>query len=375
MRHLGSSWATWQAVLRFVLLAQSLAFVFNQRAFAIADDSRFQVELSGEPKLSSFSAEITSNLQTIKVRIGKHLIGKLVKVEVALKNALDCDLDLELQPSCNCTGLSMTRMNATRSESILIRADVKMPSSPQEFSSAIQFHDRQRDITFAMVVEADVVDVVTIEPSHIVIEESARPFSGTITIKPNVPNLKILKLESGSDRFRVLDQPQTDPSKYSVLIQPSDTENTREESFSIRIVYEHSVDLVKTNGDDPKAEVSAAPITRDLIVPVRYTDRISMGPRISTWRLSDGRYQATLYLVGVSPEKSLEQGKLSLSNGKVRIKVQAEQITVRSEKAVVFKASFDPKEIPDLEAGESWKIEIESLKYRASSSVVLETFK
>ena len=223
-----------------------------------------------------------------------------------------------------------------------------------------------------MVVEADVIDVVAIEPSQIVIDQSNRPFSTTICIRPTDPNVKVIKMESESDRFRIVDDKEIEPSNYSVLIQPSEAEDTLEESFSIRIVYELTEASSESPRKDSKSEASAVPITKDFFVPVRYTDRVSMGPRVSTWKLIDGRYRAKLYLQGLSPEKNLDQGKLTLSNGKLRIPVETGKLFKRTEKAVVFEASFDPNELPNLAEDESWSIEFESLKFRASSRVVLE---
>ena len=347
-------------------------YAVNQPMLAFADEITRQVTPTNDSKTERYSVDISKNLQVIPVNIGKHLVGKIAKVEVSLKNTLDSDLDLVLRPACNCTGLSLSKMSAARSENIVVIADVKMPGSAQKFSSAIQFTDQKREISFVMVVEADVIDVVAIEPSQIVIDQSNRPFSTTICIRPTDPNVKVIKMESDSDRFRILNDREIEPSKYSVLIQPSEAEDTLEESFSIRIVYEHTEASNESLGKDSKSEALAVPITKDFFVPVRYTDRVSMGPRVSTWKLKDGRYRAKLYLQGLSPEKNLDQGKLTLSSGKLRIPVKTDQLFKRTEKAVVFEASFDQNELPTSTEEESWIIEFESLKFRASSRVVLE---
>ena len=368
----GTGWAKWRAGLRCVLFAHAAMYVANAPMLAFADEIMRQVTPTNDSKPERYSVDISKNLQVIPVNIGKHLVGKIAKVEVSLKNTLDSDLDLVLRPACNCTGLSLSKMSAAKSESIVVIADVKMPGSAQKFTSAIQFTDQKREISFVMVVEADVIDVVAIEPSQIVIDQSNRPFSTTICIRPTDPNVKVIKMESESDRFRIVDDKEIEPSNYSVLIQPSEAEDTLEESFSIRIVYELTEASSESPGKDSKSEASAVPITKGFFVPVRYADRVSMGPRVSTWKLIDGRYRAKLYLQGLSPEKNLDQGKLTLSNGKLRIPVETDKLFKRTEKAVVFEASFDPNELPNLAEDKSWIIEFESLKFRASSRVVLE---
>lgn len=303
----------------------------------------------------------SQNLQVIRVDIGTCLIGTSVKVEVSLKNNLDQDLDLDLKPSCNCTDLSITKKRAVKSEAIVIRSQVKLPSSPQKFSSHIQFVDSKRSISFALVVESNVIDAVTIDPSPMFIDQSDRSFSTTISVRSNVPGLKIINVESNSQRLQILKNRELEPSKYAVIFQPDEKGDLVEESFAVRIAYE--------------LDGSAEPITRDFFLPVRYTDRVSIGPRISTWKLEGGRYRSKLYLLGVTPEISFDQSKLTITNGKARIPITSKMLNKRAEKAIVFEGSFDEKDLPSVGENETWKIEIESLKYRASSQVVFEVSK
>jgi hypothetical protein len=359
-------------VVLWVHLAILVAFQSNRVA---ADEGKRPAEPSSSAKPMSFSADILENQQTITVDVGTQLVGTSVKVEVSLKNTLDTDLNLDLKPSCNCTALSTLKMRAAKSEAIVIRTEVKIPASAKKFQSSIMFVDQQRTIAFALVVEANVIDSISIEPSPLVIDRSDIPFSTTISVRPSGSNIKIIKAVSESERLRFLEAQNPEATKYAIVIQPSERKDELEESLSIRVVYEHTTPPGESAVPDSKTDLKTEPITRDFFLAVRYTDRVSIGPSLSTWRLVDGRYRAKLYLLGISPESNLDQGKLLITNGKVNIPVQTEKLTKRADKAVIFEGSFDEMDLPTFGENETWKIEFESLKCRASSQVVFEASK
>lgn len=319
-----------------------------------------------------FSADLVESLQVISVNLGTQFVGKTVKVEVSLKNALNHDLDLAVQPSCNCTGLSKTKINVTSGGVFAVLPDVQLPNSPQKFSSSIQFLDQQRAISFALVFEADVVDLVQLEPSLLVVTDSSSLFQASISVKPNIAGLSITRLVSSDERFRIIGAVDNTVSRCMVVVEPPDTLMTMEESFPIRVFYRTSTECEVTKSEGSDSEQLNDIKSRDCQVVVRYIDRIAIGPSISTWKFIDGRYYSKLYVRGLLPEKSLEQGKFRLTNGRVQIPVQVREFAKRTEKALIFEGSFDAKDLPSLDKDESWKFEIECLKYRASSEVVLE---
>ena len=90
----GIGWAKWCSGLRCVLFAHAAMYVANAPMLAFADEIMRQVTPTNDSKPERYSVDISKNLQVIPVNIGKHLVGKIAKVEVSLKNTLDSDLDL-----------------------------------------------------------------------------------------------------------------------------------------------------------------------------------------------------------------------------------------------------------------------------------------
>ena len=123
-------------------------------------------------KTVALTTSLTKNEQVLTVNTGQFLVGEIVSVEITVKNGLDHDLDVTLQPACNCTNLSTTEMSAASGNDLTFQATITMPSSPQTLTSEIQFVDRKRAISFVLAINATIVDFVAIERTPIEFENS-----------------------------------------------------------------------------------------------------------------------------------------------------------------------------------------------------------
>ena len=319
-------------------------------------------------KTVALTTSLTKNEQVLTVNTGQFLVGEIVSVEITVKNGLDHDLDVTLQPACNCTNLSTTEMSAASGNDLTFHATITMPSSPQTLTSGIQFVDRKRAVSFVLAINATIVDFVAIERTPIEFENSDHDAIVSVVLRANSKMIRILSVVSDSDRLKIQQSEGQDPMTLTLQIEPTKSVGVLAETLPIFVRYS------KTAPSDMLSETGLVGESNDvsgmnLLVPVRYLDRFSLGPRETTWKLENGRFIAKMYLVGKDPLAKVSSGKLTLSDGKTSIPVQLSNVQKRGEKAALFEVSCNEMDGKKLDGGDSWRIALVCGNRGGSSSV------
>ncbi len=332
------------------------------------------LEESDVQKTVALTTSLTKNEQVLTVSTGQFLVGEIVSVEIKVKNGLDHDLDVTLQPACNCTNLSTTEMSAASGNDLTFQATITMPSSPQTLTSGIQFVDRKRAISFVLAINATIVDFVAIERTPIEIENSDHDAIASVVLRANSKMIRILSVVSDSDRLKIQQSEGQDPMTLMLQIEPTKSVGVLAETLPILVRYS------KTAPSDMLSETGLVGELNDvsalnLLVPVRYMDRFSLGPRDTTWKLENGRFIAKMYLVGKDPLTKVSSGKLTLSDGKTSIPVQLSNVQKRGEKSALFEVSCNEMDGKKLDGGDSWRIALVCGNRGGSSSVRVDVSK
>ena len=325
-------------------------------------------------KTCALTTSLTKNEEVLTVNTGQFFVGEKVSVEIKVKNGLDHDLDVTLQPACNCTNLSTTEMSAASGNDLTFQATITMPSSPQTLTSGIQFVDRKRAISFVLAINATIVDFVAIERTPIEIENSDHDAIASVVLRANSKMIRILSVVSDSERLKIQQSEGQDPMTLTLQIEPTKSFGVLAETLPILVRYS------KTAPSDMQSETGLVGESNDvsamsLLVPVRYLDRFSLGPRDTTWKLENGRFIAKMYLVGKDPLAKVSSGKLTLSDGKTSIPVQLSNVQKRGEKSALFEVSCSEMDGKKLDGGDSWRIALVCGNRGGSSSVRVDVSK
>ena len=345
----------WKVILFFLTVSQTICGALT-------------LEEKDVQKTVERTTSLTKNEEVLTVNTGQFFVGEKVSVEIKVKNGLDHDLDVTLQPACNCTNLSTTEMSAASGKDLTFQATITMPSSPQTFISGIQFVDRKRAIAFVLAINATIVDFVAIEGAPIEFANSDHDAIATVVLRANSKMIRILSVVSDSDRLKIQKSEGKAPMTLTLQIEPTKSFGVREETLPILVRYS------KTAPSDKQSETDLVGESNDvsamsLLVPVRYLDKFSLGPRDTTWKLDNGRFIAKMYLVGKDPLAKVSSGKLTLSDGKTSIPVQLSNVQKRGENAALFEVSCNETDGKKLDSGDSWRIALVCGKHGGSSSV------